>query len=109
MRFIETNFAHNSPMQCYRLGAVWLASCKEENDLEVLVNSWLNVSQQCLQVAKKANGIPACIRTSVASRSRGVIISLMRPHLKYCVWLWAPHYKRDVEALEHIRRRATKL
>ncbi|GAB0180473.1 spindle and kinetochore-associated protein 3 [Grus japonensis] len=70
------HLGRGNPGYTHRLGDETLETSHAERDLGVLVNSKLNVSQQCAQAARKANCILGCIKHGIASRSREGIVPL---------------------------------
>jgi len=100
----------NNPMPQYMLGAARLESSLTEKDLRILVGTRLNRTQQCALNAKKPNGILGCIRRTVVSRLReGDPSPLFSTVEATSGVLGFPVPKRDVDIVERVKQRATKV
>ena len=86
------HMGQSNPTYKSRLGEKWIESSPEEKDLEVLVDGKLTMSQQCVLTALKANHILGCMKRSMTSESREVILplysTLVTPHPEHCVQRW---------------------
>jgi len=106
------HLGRNNPRHQYRLGLTcWEKLCGE--GLGVLGDDRVTMSQQRALGAKKANRILGCIKRSVGSRAREVLLplcsALLRPHLQCWVQCWAPQFKKNEELLERVQHRAMRM
>ena len=73
----------------------------------------LDTSKKCAPSAQKVNHTLGCIKRSVASRLREIILllysALVERHLENCVLMWSSQYRRDMNLLECVQRRTTKI
>jgi len=84
-----------------------------ETQLGVLIDEKFNMTCQCALTPLKSNCVLHCIKTSVASRLKEVILplcsALVRPHLESCVQLWSPAHRKNTDLLKRVPSRATKM
>ncbi|KAJ7410734.1 rna-directed dna polymerase from mobile element jockey-like [Willisornis vidua] len=76
----------------YKLSRECIKSSPEEKDLGVLLDERLDINWQCAIKILKVNDIVGCVKRSVVSRSREVILpfysALVKLQLEYCIQLW---------------------
>uniref|UniRef100_A0A8C5M6F8 Reverse transcriptase domain-containing protein n=1 Tax=Leptobrachium leishanense TaxID=445787 RepID=A0A8C5M6F8_9ANUR len=107
------HLGRKNPRAEYRIFDTVLTSTSEERDLGVIISEDLRVSSQCNRAAGNASRMLGCVGRGISSRKREVLMplyrALVRPHLEYCVQYWRPYLQKDIDILERIQRRATKM
>ena len=99
----------------YEMGGTVLSKTMKEKDLGVTMNANMKVSEQCRIAASKGNQVLGMIRRNITYKEKSLIVptlykAIVRPHLEYCnIQAWNPHLRKDIDMLEKIQRRATKL
>ena len=73
----------------------------------------MKVSEQCEIAALKGNQILGLIMRTIMYKDKQLIVplykSIVRKNFEYCIQAWRPYHKKDIDKLERIQRRATKM
>ena len=84
-----------------------------ERDLGVLVDKSFKFSENCNKVANSANAVIGMIKRTITCRRKDIMVklykALVRPKLEYCVQSWCSYLKKDIDKLEKVQARATRL
>ena len=106
-----------NPQNLYLVNGDRVPHTAAEVDLGVSFNNKWNFDDQINKSIKKANSCIGWVSRSVICRSHEVMCniykSLIRPHLEYCVQLWAPapHHGNwsQIMIIESVQRRFTRI
>ena len=107
------HIGHKNKNEKYELLGKEIESVQQEKDLGVVITNDLKSSNQCIEAVKKAQKLLGYIKRQFRTRNKETILTLynalVRPHLEYAVQFWSPSLRKDIERLEAVQARATKL
>ena len=106
------HIGHGNMDEDYKKRDAVLGRTTQEN-LGVTFSADTKVSEQCGIATSKGNQILRLIRGTITYKEKHLIVpmykAIVRPHLQYCIQAWRPYRKKDIDNLERIQRRATKM
>ena len=104
---------NKNPQESYSLMENEIESVDQEEDLGIIISKDLKFTKQSIKVEKKAQKLIGYIKRQFKYRTKDTVLqlytSLVRPHLEYAVQFWAPSLQKDIDRLEAVQARATKL
>ena len=104
---------YNNPRLEYSINGTTLTSVGEQNDLGVTLKENLKWESQVARVVKRANTLLYMIRRAFREMSRETFLqaykTYIRPILEHAVVAWSPYFRKDIDLLERVQRRATKI
>ena len=108
------HIGHGNMDEEYKMGDAVLGRATQEKDLGVTFSADMKVSEQCgIAASKKEINMLWLIRRTITYKEKQLIVPLykaiVRPPLEYCIQAWRPYRKKDIDKLERIQRRATKM
>ena len=111
------HIGNNNPRQEYSMSCGdqqhTLDAVSSEKDLGILIDEKLKFSEHINIKVNKANQILGCIKHTFKHINKEIFKllykSLVRPHLEYNSVVWNPHLKKDMDVIERVQRRATKM
>ena len=102
-----------NPCNTYEIKNEKLQVVDEETDLGIIIKNNLKIDSQCAKASKKGNQILGLIARTITCKDQApmkiLYKSLVRPKLDYCIQAWRPHLQKDIDLLEKVQRRATKM
>ena len=103
----------DSPPNSYRMKDHILENSKCEKDIGVHIDEFLSFDIHINTAINKANRILAITRKTFDYMNpemfAQIFKSLVRPHVEYAAPVWTPHKIYQIEAIENVQRRATKI
>ena len=110
---IRITHARNKSVPSYTLAETCLESVDQIKDLGVTITKDLSWSQHVAIVVSKANKVLGIIKRTVGPVDTQVFSmlykSLVRPILEYAVPVWSPYLVKDIQLLEKVQRRASRI
>ena len=113
-KVMHIRHAHKTSYTIRQDSVDWhIQEVSEEKDLGVIISADLKVSKQCNEAALKSSRILGMVNRQFKHLDKkGFLIiykGYIRPHLEYAIQAWSPYLKGDIDKLEKVQRRATRL